>query len=222
LCLQSLSKSYSSGKDVHMKKSAIAPLFVLASKSPRRRYLLNQAGLDFLVVPSQVDERKIVINHPESYVIELAKAKAEDIAQKYPESWVIGADTIVVIDDAILGKPQSKNDAQNMLLRLSGRVHQVYTGFAICCKAEKRIFSQVVKTDVLFKELSDEEIQWYIHTPEPFDKAGAYAIQGIGTFLIRSIHGSYTNVVGLPVCEVIEYLIKEGLLGFPIKKDSSI
>jgi septum formation protein len=222
LCLQSLSKSYSSGKDVHMKKSAIAPLFVLASKSPRRRYLLNQAGLDFLVVPSQVDERKIVINHPESYVIELAKAKAEDIAQKYPESWVIGADTIVVIDDAILGKPQSKNDARNMLLRLSGRVHQVYTGFAICCKAEKRIFSQVVKTDVLFKELSDEEIQWYIHTPEPFDKAGAYAIQGIGTFLIRSIHGSYTNVVGLPVCEVIEYLIKEGLLGFPIKKDSSI
>jgi septum formation protein len=220
--LQSLSKSYSSDKDVAMKKSVIAPLFVLASKSPRRRYLLKQAGLDFLVVPSQVDESKIVINDPESYVIELAKAKAEDIAQRYPESWVIGADTIVVIDDAILGKPQSKDDARNMLLRLSGRTHQVYTGFAICCKAGKRIFSQVVKTDVLFKELSDEEIQWYVHTPEPFDKAGAYAIQGIGTFLIRSIHGSYTNVVGLPVCEVIEFLIKEGLLGFPIKKDSSI
>ena len=202
-----------------MKKSAISPLFVLASKSPRRRYLLKKAGLDFLVVPSQVDESKIVINDPESYVIELAKAKAEDIAQKYPESWVIGADTIVVIDDAILGKPRSKNDARNMLLRLSGRIHQVYTGFAICCKAEKRIFSQVVKTDVLFKKLSEEEIQWYIHTPEPFDKAGAYAIQGIGTFLIRSIHGSYTNVVGLPVCEVIEFLIKEGLLGFSVKKD---
>jgi septum formation protein len=220
--LQSLSKSYSSGKDIAMKNSALAPLFVLASKSPRRRYLLKQAGLDFLVVPSKVDESKILINDPETYVIELAKAKAGDISQKYPESWVIGADTIVVINGTILGKPKSKDDARNMLYRLSGRTHQVYTGFAICCKAEKRIFSQVVKTDVLFKELSDEEIQWYIHTPEPFDKAGAYAIQGIGTFLIRSIHGSYTNVVGLPVCEVIEFLIKEGLLGFPIKKDSSI
>jgi septum formation protein len=197
-----------------MKKSATAPLFVLASKSPRRRFLLKQAGLDFLVVPSRVDESKILINNPENYVIELAKAKAGDIAQKYPESWVIGADTIVVIDDAILGKPQSKDDARNMLLRLSGRTHQVYTGFAVCCKARKRLFSQVVKTDVIFKELSDEEIRWYIHTPEPFDKAGGYAIQGIGTFLVRSIHGSYTNVVGLPVCEVIEFLLKEGLLGF--------
>ncbi len=197
-----------------MKKSTKVPLFILASKSPRRQYLLKQAGLDFLVVPSQLDENKMAKNAPEEYVIKLAEAKAEDVAQKYPESWVIGADTIVVIGDAILGKPRSKDDARNMLLRLSGQTHQVYTGFAVCCKAEKRLFSQVVKTDVLFKELSDEEIQWYIHTPEPFDKAGAYAIQGMGTFLVRSIHGSYTNVVGLPVCEVIEFLIKEGLLGF--------
>ncbi len=197
-----------------MKKSTKVPLFILASKSPRRQYLLKQAGLDFLVVPSRLDENKMAKNAPEEYVIKLAEAKAEDVAQKYPESWVIGADTIVVIGDAILGKPRSKDDARNMLLRLSGQTHQVYTGFAVCCKAEKRLFSQVVKTDVLFKELSDEEIQWYIHTPEPFDKAGAYAIQGMGTFLVRSIHGSYTNVVGLPVCEVIEFLIKEGLLGF--------
>jgi septum formation protein len=197
-----------------MKKSTKVPLFILASKSPRRQYLLKQAGLDFLVVPSRLDENKMAKNAPEEYVIKLAEAKAEDVAQKYPESWVIGADTIVVIGDAILGKPRSKDDARNMLLRLSGQTHQVYTGFAVCCKAEKRLFSQVVKTDVLFKELSDQEIQWYIHTPEPFDKAGAYAIQGMGTFLVRSIHGSYTNVVGLPVCEVIEFLIKEGLLGF--------
>ncbi len=197
-----------------MKKSTKVPLFILASKSPRRQYLLKQAGLEFLVVPSQLDENKMAKNAPEEYAIKLAEAKAEDVAQKYPESWVIGADTIVVIGDAILGKPRSKDDARNMLLRLSGQTHQVYTGFAVCCKAEKRLFSQVVKTDVLFKELSDEEIQWYIHTPEPFDKAGAYAIQGMGTFLVRSIHGSYTNVVGLPVCEVIEFLIKEGLLGF--------
>jgi septum formation protein len=203
-----------------MKKSTKVPLFILASKSPRRQYLLKQAGLDFLVIPSRLDENKMAKNAPEEYVIKLAEAKAEDVAQKYPESWVIGADTIVVIGDAILGKPRSKDDARNMLLRLSGQTHQVYTGFAVCCKAEKRLFSQVVKTDVLFKELSDQEIQWYIHTPEPFDKAGAYAIQGMGTFLVRSIHGSYTNVVGLPVCEVIEFLIKEGLLGF--QKNSRI
>lgn len=197
-----------------MKKTEISPLFILASKSPRRRYLLKQAGLDFLVVPSRVDENKTSMRDPEKYVIELAEAKASDVGQHYPDSWVIGADTIVVIGDAILGKPRSKDDAKNMLSRLSGQTHQVYTGFAVCCKTRKRLFSKVVKTDVLFKELSDEEIQWYIHTPEPFDKAGAYAIQGLGTFLVRSIQGSYTNVVGLPVCEVIEFLLKEGLLGF--------
>jgi septum formation protein len=209
-----LSKSDSFDKEFVMEKTAITPLFILASKSPRRRYLLKQAGINFLVVPSRVDESKIFMSEPKNYVIKLAEAKAEDVARNYPENWVIGADTIVVIGDTILGKPRSKDDARNMLLRLSGRTHQVYTGFAICCKARKRLFSQVVNTDVLFKELSDEEIQWYIHTPEPFDKAGAYAIQGMGTFLVRSIHGSYTNVVGLPVCEVIEFLIKEGLLGF--------
>ncbi len=197
-----------------MKKFAVAPKFILASKSPRRRYLLKQAGLNFVVVPSRVDESNISIRNPKAYVLKLAELKAKDVAQNYPESWVIGADTIVVIGDSILGKPRSRNDAHQMLSKLSGQTHQVYTGFAICCKARKKLFSQVVKTDVIFKELSEEEIQWYINTPEPFDKAGAYAIQGIGTFLVRSIHGSYTNVVGLPVCEVIEFLIKEGLLGF--------
>ena len=203
-----------------MKQSSTKPSVILASKSPRRRYLLKQAGINFVVVPSQIDESKIWMKKPEEYVKKLAEAKANDVAYKYPDSWVIGADTIVVIGDAILGKPRSIDDARNMLLRLSGQTHQVYTGFAICCKARERLFSQIVKTDVLFKNLSEEEIQWYIHTPEPFDKAGAYAIQGMGTFLVRSIHGSYTNVVGLPVCEVIEFLIKEGLLGF--KKNNRI
>lgn len=203
-----------------MKQSSTKPSVILASKSPRRRYLLKQAGINFVVVPSQIDESKIWMKKPEEYVKKLAEAKASDVAYKYPDSWVIGADTIVVIGDAILGKPRSIDDARNMLLRLSGQTHQVYTGFAICCKARERLFSQIVKTDVLFKNLSEEEIQWYIHTPEPFDKAGAYAIQGMGTFLVRSIHGSYTNVVGLPVCEVIEFLIKEGLLGF--KKNNRI
>ncbi len=101
-----------------------------------------------------------------------------------------------------------------MLRQLSGQTHQVFTGYAILCKTAGKKFSETVKTDVLFKNLSDEEIEWYIRTKEPFDKAGAYAIQGLGTFLVRSINGSYTNVVGLPVCEVFEFLIKEGLVRF--------
>ncbi|MBU0986830.1 MAG: septum formation inhibitor Maf [Proteobacteria bacterium] len=190
---------------------------ILASKSPRRRYLLKQAGLSFVVIPSNIDEKSIEITSPETYVRILSEAKANDVAQKYPEKWVIGADTIVLKDGAILGKPGSQPEARTMLKRLSGQVHQVLTGYAICCKARQRCFSETIKTDVLFKNLTDEEIEWYIHTQEPFDKAGAYAIQGLGTFLVKSIQGSYTNVVGLPVCEVIEFLIQEGVLGLSRK-----
>jgi septum formation protein len=197
-----------------MAKTTEKPALVLASKSPRRKYLLKQAGLEFSVIPSRLDESTISVRPPEQYVVKLAEEKALDVARQYPESWVIGADTVVVIDGAILGKPRSIQDAREMLARLSGRTHQVYTGFAVCCKSLDRFFSQSVKTDVRFKKLDPEEIEWYVHTPEPFDKAGAYAIQGIGTFLVRSISGSYTNVVGLPVCEVVELLIKEGVVGF--------
>jgi septum formation protein len=101
-----------------------------------------------------------------------------------------------------------------MLRRLSGQTHQVLTGYAICCRDRGRSFSETVITDVTFKELTAAEIEWYIHTREPFDKAGAYAIQGLGTFLVKRINGSYTNVVGLPVCEVIAFFIREGVLGF--------
>jgi len=189
-------------------------LLILASKSPRRRYLLKQAGLSFSVIPSTVDEKSVSMTSPEKYVRDLAEAKAGEVAQKYPESWVIGADTIVLINGMILGKPGSKSEARKMLQRLSGEIHQVLTGYTICCLAKNRNFSETVKTEVLFKHLTDEEIEWYIQSKEPFDKAGAYAIQGLGTFLVKSIKGSYTNVVGLPVCEVIEFLIKERVLHF--------
>jgi septum formation protein len=144
----------------------------------------------------------------------LAESKAEDISQKHPASWVIGADTVVLVDGIVLGKPSSKDDARDMLQKLSGRIHQVLTGYCICCQKTKRSFSGAVRTDVQFKKLSDAEIEWYIQTGEPFDKAGAYAIQGIGTFLVKSVNGSYTNVVGLPVCEVMEHLINEGAVEF--------
>jgi len=189
------------------------PQLILASKSPRRRYLLKQAGLSFSVVPSGIDESTLPVSSPEVYVREMAEAKAADVSEKYPGKWVIGADTIVLIDGIILGKPNARSEARGMLKHLSGQTHQVLTGYAICCKRKKRHFSETIKTEVLFKNLTDAEIEWYIHTTEPFDKAGAYAIQGLGTFLVKRINGSYTNVVGLPVCEVIEFLIKEGIVG---------
>jgi septum formation protein len=125
----------------------------------------------------------------------------------------VGADTIVRIEGTILGKPKSRDDAREMLNRLSGKTHQVLTGFAVCCENRSFNHSETVTTDVQFKALTPKEIEWYIHTQEPFDKAGAYAIQGLGTFLVKRINGSYTNVVGLPVCEVIDVLLKEGIIG---------
>ncbi len=192
-----------------MKESQL----ILASQSPRRKYLLEQAGLTFAVIPSTIDEGAVPLTEPEKYVQILAEAKAGQVAGQYPESWVIGADTIVLINDMILGKPGSRDEAREMLRRLGGQVHEVFTGYCIRCEKKQRKFSDAVITRVEFKELADTEIEWYIHTKEPFDKAGAYAIQGLGTFLVKRIYGSYTNVVGLPVCEVIEYLIRNKVPG---------
>ena len=185
---------------------------ILASNSPRRKYLLEQAGLTFSIIPSDFDESTVTISEPDAYVKMLAEAKAFDVSEQHPASWIIGADTIVLIDNKILGKPGSAAKARLMLKQLSGKTHQVLTGYCICCKNKNTAYAETAKTDVQFKSLSDAEIDWYIQTGEPFDKAGAYAIQGIGTFLVKRINGSYTNVVGLPVCEVIDFLIKEGVV----------
>jgi len=195
-----------------MIKSDEPPRLILASKSPRRRYLLQQAGLKFSVVPSQFDEGSVTLSSPEAHVRFLAESKARDIARKYPDSWIIGADTIVFIDNRILGKPASVEQARQMLTSLSDKTHQVLTGYCISHKNRQCLFSEAVSTDVRFKKLTQNEIDWYIRSGEPFDKAGAYAIQGLGTFLVRRINGSYTNVVGLPVCEVLEFLIQQGVV----------
>jgi len=181
---------------------------ILASQSPRRKYLLEQARLLFEIVPSQIDENIFAHPSPDKHVKKLALAKAEEIAMKNPDKWIIGADTIVFINANILEKPTSKADARAMLRQLSGKTHQVFTGFAICNHIQKHCFVDCVKTDVHFKVLTDAEIRWYLQTDEPYDKAGAYAIQGLGASLIKMINGSYTNVVGLPVCEVIEHLME--------------
>jgi septum formation protein len=191
---------------------ATAPLLILASQSPRRRYLLEQAGLTFAVIPSTFDEGSILLTNPADYVKTLAESKADAVARQYPGSWVIGADTIVTIDNAVLGKPGDPREARQMLERLSGQSHVVYTGYAVVCRNRRIAINNAIKTEVQFKDLTEDEIDWYIQTGEPFDKAGAYAIQGMGTFLVRRINGSYTSVVGLPVCEVIETLIKIGVV----------
>jgi septum formation protein len=190
---------------------------ILASKSPRRSDLLRRAGIAFDVVPSRFDESRVpMIDDPVRYVAMLSKSKTMEVDAANPDRWVIGADTIVLSEGQVLGKPKDSESARAMLSGLSGKTHQVFTGFTISCVSRHREFTDVVRTEVSFKTLAPHEIDWYIHTGEPFDKAGAYAIQGVGTFLVRRINGSYTNVVGLPVCEVIEHLIEEGVLQWSI------
>ena len=185
---------------------------ILASRSPRRKYLLEQAGLEFEVIPSSFQESSIPLAAPEAYATTLSRAKTDDIAARFPDRWIIGADTIVLIDGLILGKPKDPPSAREMLQRLSGETHQVFTGFTIRCLDRGICHTEVVRSRVTLKALSKDEIRWYVRTQEPFDKAGAYAIQGLGASLVRRINGSYTNVVGLPVCEVVDFLIQQGVL----------
>jgi len=195
-----------------MPKNQTIPKLILASQSPRRKDLLEQAGIAFKVIPGDFDEDSIPLDEPKAYAKVLAREKATQIAAQYPDTWIIGADTIVCIDDAVLGKPSSRQNARSMLRQLSGRIHQVVTGYALVHQSKQRLITDAVRTDVRFKALAEAEIEWYIHTSEPFDKAGGYAIQGLGSFLVKAVSGSYTNVVGLPVCEVIELLYSEGVI----------
>jgi septum formation protein len=191
----------------------MANRFILASRSPRRYELLKQMGLDFEVVPSRVEEENLIQNEsPRDHVLRLSEAKASDVAREYPDHWVIGADTIVTIDGMILGKPKTHEEALSMLGRLSGQEHQVLSGVAVRHLSERKADRESVRTAVKMRTLTREEMKWYVGTGEPFDKAGAYAIQGIGSFMVESIRGSYTSVVGLPLCELIEMLKRLGAL----------
>ena len=179
---------------------------ILASSSPRRKELLERVGLRFEVVPSRVEENIKNGECPVDHVLRLAEEKALDVAKDLKDLWVIAADTIVLVDGEILGKPAGKQEAYQMLLKLSGKEHRVITGFCILNTSNGESVKESVETTVTFKKLTEEEIQGYIKTKEPFDKAGGYAIQGKGSFMIREIKGSYSNVIGLPICEVVEAL----------------
>lgn len=189
-----------------------ATTIVLASASPRRVELLQSAGITVSVQPSCIDESLLPNEAPEAHVMRLAKDKALDVAKLGKGRFFIGADTIVVSEDEIMGKPLDARDAERMLRKLSGKAHQVITGFSVIDALSDTDITTAVKTQVFFKELRDDEIHSYIASGCPFDKAGAYAIQGDAAHMIRKIEGSYTNVVGLPLCEVVEALRTLGAL----------
>jgi septum formation protein len=179
---------------------------VLASKSPRRSEILKNAGIDFTVRVADADETIPDGTKPEDAVVFLAARKALAVERADDET-VLGADTIVVLDDKILGKPKDKDDAYNMIKSLSGRVHSVFTG--VCAVGNGASLTFAEETKVEFYPLSEDEINEYINTDEPYDKAGAYGIQGLASKFIRGIQGDYFNVVGLPVSSVYKKIIKK-------------
>lgn len=185
--------------------------FILASSSPRRRELLASIGLDFDVVPSHVPEVHQEGEAPEEYVARLSRDKATAVARAHPSQWVIAADTTVLLGEHLLEKPVDHADAERMLATIAGKTHVVYTGVTL--EHGERAYSEtrVAESEVRMLPLSARDIAWYVRTGEPLDKAGAYAVQGIGAMFIDSIHGSYTNVVGLPLATLFQMLRRAGV-----------
>ena len=191
--------------------TTIKPL-VLGSGSPRRKDLLQSVGLEFVTKPATCDEPAPMPNQdPEEYAAQMALVKAENVAAANPGSYILGSDTIVVRDQDILGKPKDKAEAYEMLKSLCGRTHKVISGCAFICPGGEKL-SYTVATDVEFIDFNESIIKAYANCGEPDDKAGAYAIQGKGSFLVKGISGSYTNVVGLPLARVIETLVQWGVI----------
>jgi septum formation protein len=185
------------------------PLFVLASKSPRRKELLNKIGINAQVIPSNVDEDAYKGLEAEKMVMQLSFVKAADVARSFRKNtFVIGADTCVCLEGKIFGKPESKDDAKRMLEELSGKTHQVYTGYCVIDCGSGKSVSRCAVTNVTFKELTESEIEAYVETGEPLDKAGAYGIQEKGAVFVEKIDGDYSNVVGLPLSPLYK-LFKE-------------
>lgn len=185
--------------------------FILASASPRRRELLASIGLTFDVIPSHIPEVRGEGESPEEYVARLSREKAEAIASGHPSDWVIAADTTVLLGEELLEKPIDDADARRMLATIAGRTHIVYTGVTLQNLSHAWRETRIAESEVRMLPLSSEDIAWYVKTGEPLDKAGAYAVQGIGAMFIDSIHGSYTNVVGLPLATLFQMLRKAGL-----------
>ena len=185
---------------------------ILASSSPRRRDLLSSLGLQFQVVTPEIQEILSPHETARDFALRVAEKKALVVGDTFPQAWVIGADTVVVIEGEILGKPHDRDDAKRMLQQLADREHVVVTGYVLVKVAEDKKDSGVEETRVKINSLEEREIDWYVNTGEPLDKAGGYAIQGKGAFMVEWIEGSYTNVVGLPLCQIMKLFKKAGIV----------
>ncbi len=193
---------------------------VLASGSPRRRGILERLGFEFSVRPVDIDESPVGDEAPGDYVLRLARAKAAAAAR--PGELVLAADTIVAAGGEMLGKPRDAGDARLMLRRLSGREHQVHTGVALCDLERALQLAVVESVEVRFAALSAQEIDWYVATGEPLDKAGAYGVQGYGALFVEAVRGSYSSVVGLPIATTYQLLRRAGYYppNLPCRDDS--
>ena len=185
---------------------------VLASGSPRRRQWMEALNLPFEVQTPDIDETPIMDEDPENLVLRLARTKAEVIADRNPGRWVLAADTTVAVDHHTLNKPVDVEDAVRMLMLLQGRAHQVHTGMAL--RRNQEVHSLVDTAQVFFRPFTEAQARWYVATGEPMDKAGSYAIQGIGALFIERVEGSFATVMGLPVERLAGWLFELDLLRF--------
>lgn len=196
-----------------------SPLFssqkhlILASASPRRQRFLRDLGIDFTVSKTDIEETPLPDEQPDKFAVRMAAAKAAAAASHSPRSWVLGADTVVTLPDGtILGKPANESAALDMLNTLNNATHRVMTALCLNCQ-EKDVCEQLLETtEVTLMDSPEEVLRAYVRTGEPMDKAGAYGIQGKGSLLVRSIRGSYTNVVGLPVDRLVTLLLRHGII----------
>jgi septum formation protein len=181
--------------------NTMTPKIILASQSPRRAELMRMLNLEFEVMPADIDERYLKHEAAPAHAQRLAREKAEVIAQQHPDAVVVGSDTVVVIDRAVLGKPKDEDEAVAMLMRLQGRVHRVATGIAVAHRDDVVAETEIVR--VKFRVFNEDTAREYVKTREPMDKAGAYGIQGYGASLVEWVHGDYFAVMGLPVQRMI-------------------
>ncbi len=185
---------------------------ILASASPRRQQFLSDLGLAFSSLPADIDETPEAAETPAGFALRMAESKAAAVAAQRPDAWVIGSDTVVTLNSVIIGKPESELHALDILRSLQGKTHQVITGLALTCMREKACHSLTRTTAVTFGEFSDSILTAYIKTGDPMDKAGGYGIQGRGSFLVRSIDGSCSNVIGLPVSTCTSLLLEQKII----------
>ena len=191
--------------------TACCPL-ILASASPRRQEYLAQLGLQYQIIPATIDEIAEPGELPQQFSRRMAASKAKQVADDHPDSCIIAADTVVALDHHIFGKPRDKREALAMLMALQGRTHAVTTGFALFSRNRNIEEVASVTTEVTFGQFTEAILQAYVNSGDPMDKAGAYGIQGAGSFLVHSVTGSCSNVAGLPIHAVVQSLLRHGLL----------